>query len=677
MPGKRRASISGRSGLLIRSQLLGLLLLGACADAAALSLGDLRVRSTIGRAFEAAIPFTAAAEDELTPQCIRGNLDGPSPNDHVPLLANLSFEIVPRTGGGEIIARTRAPVGEPAVRMRLTIDCSPRSSMVREFIVLMEAPSPEALHVPSSPIAAPRPAVPTAQAQPAATTPARGGRARGGATGGSDATDSVVRRPEPAKAEPRALRMDGLAGAASPQRARAGRKPARGTGDGRYRLTLSAPLVPEAELPQTLSLKRSDEILSALAPPRRYEANELEALRVESRFRMAADPYAEALSMQNRLGALESGLAGMKSQLAEISAARRSAEERARRLDEENRRLSERLHDFGVAAAFIACVLLGAFAFWRYRLASENRALRDRSLDLPATETGSATMPVQRPQRAPPSAAESEPDHASTVVMRAPTARFTGTPKPETSESSEEYLPDAAIAYEPPTPAAATVATRSAPPAAASTPRFVPKEARAAVADAPTLHTPVDFSLDEPESVPVVPGANAEEVARRERYLAEFERKLFPEIALGRVKLDQPRSIIALARTYYQEDFDPGKAISFLEYSLFRSAEPMLIHLALLEVLRMERRAREYATVARAFRAQYPDNATHWQLIAAYGRLLDPRDSMYEGEKVPGLDLDTPSNWLGSTLDMTKYVLGQKVSDSVRDLPGMRDEEVS
>ena len=78
--------------------------------------------------------------------------------------------------------------------------------------------------------------------------------------------------------------------------------------------------------------------------------------------------------------------------------------------------------------------------------------------------------------------------------------------------------------------------------------------------------------------------------------------------------------------------------------------------------------------MARAFRTQYPESATHWQLIAAYGRLLDAGDPMFAGDKVPGLDLDTPSIWLGSTLDMTKYVLGQKVSDSVRDLPAVHAE---
>ena len=159
------------------------------------------------------------------------------------------------------------------------------------------------------------------------------------------------------------------------------------------------------------------------------------------------------------------------------------------------------------------------------------------------------------------------------------------------------------------------------------------------------------------------------EQARAAQYIAEFERKLFPEIALGRVALDDSRAIVGLARVYYQEDFDPGKAVSFLEYVLHRASDPMRIHLALLEILRMERRVGEYVSVARAFHGTYPDSDTHWKLVAAYGRLLDANEPTFAGDKVPGLDLDTPSNWLGSTLDMTKYVLGQKVSDSIRDLP--------
>ncbi|MBL8382258.1 MAG: hypothetical protein JNM90_04245 [Burkholderiales bacterium] len=199
-------------------------------------------------------------------------------------------------------------------------------------------------------------------------------------------------------------------------------------------------------------------------------------------------------------------------------------------------------------------------------------------------------------------------------------------------------------------------------PVAASPPPAVPPVAAAAHDEAalPSItYAPADAGS----------GQDVDPQARARRYLEEYERKLFPEIALGKVRLDDSRGIVGLARTFYQEDFDPVKAISFLEYALSRSSDPMRIHLALLEVLRLERRARDYARVARAFQGQYPDSGTHWQLVAAYGRMLDPAEPLFAGERVPGLDLDTPSNWLGNTMDMTKYVLGQKVADSVRGLP--------
>jgi hypothetical protein len=496
---------------------------------------------------------------------------------------------------------------------------------------------------------------------------------------------------------------------------------------GRYRLTLSQPLAADADLPLTLTLKRSDELLSAIAPPRSYGPEDMERLRVESRVRMSADPIGEAANMQLRLGALETGLAGMKTQLAEISAARRAAEDRARRLEAENRRLSDTLRSAGIAAAFVVCALLGALAFWRYRVSSEVRARREHewnraapgSVDddiTPARAPGANAARAMREQRADDfegaDAAAGDADYERTVVLHAspaPMAPVDSTAHPATpggTSAPQEplYLPESAIGHAAPKSdsghaapksaieyAAADSATDHAPPELppaspdSASPPLMPVYAGASPARPPhpasTVaaltgpHTPLNFSLEEPAPGAAPPSSDPAEAATRERYLAEFERKLFPEIALGRVKLNEPRSIIALARTYYQEDFDPGKAISFLEYSLFRSADPMLIHLALLEVLRMERRAGEYATVARAFRAQYPDNTTHWQLIAAYGRLLDARDPMYVGETIPGMDLDTPSNWLGSTLDMTKYVLGQKVSDSVRDLPAMQEGE--
>lgn len=717
--------------------LAGLLALGACAAASALSLGDIKVRSAIGSAFEAVLPFTATADEVLSQQCIRGHQDAPSRNQHVPLLANVRFEITQSAAGGEIVIRTRTLVHEPAVRIRLTIDCGPQTLLVREYVVLLDAPPTNAQ---GRVEAAPAP-VPVAVIAPASLP----------------AVAPIGRRAEPRVARRSAAPAasdTGASGAAlrslpslrvAPPGDRPVREPVRpaagnaagGKAAPAYRLTLSQPSAADAGEPVNQPLKRSDELMSLVAPARTLGAGEADSLRAEARIRLSDNPFAEALQMQTRLLALEGGMGVLRKELSEIENARRAAEERGRSLAAENRRLSAWFNGAALLVAFLLCAALAVFLFWRYRLASEQRGRRERSW--PVVPAGAPEAPTVEPVpvadadvsyqqwRAAPVApvpdsyqrtvvldrggekGASSAGSAQRDVVAAPAKALPPTEVPGQSDSSalaSTRKPDPARARPvTPTPIAIPAAghpsvragadeadvylpesalladghgsggnaripavreeNRSGALASGAVPQASIEARALAFADQAMV---MDLAIDESPAVAMVSGDDAGARARSAQYFAEFERKLFPEIALGRVKLDDPRSIIGLARTYYQEDFDPGKAISFLEYALYRSSDPMRIHLALLEILRMERRVTEYAIVARAFRGQYPDSG-HWQLIAAYGRLLDPHEPTFEGDKVPGLDLDTPSNWLGSTLDMTKYVLGQKVADSVRELP--------
>ncbi len=732
--------------------LAGLLALGLCAGASALSLGDLKVRSPIGSAFEAVLPYTANADEVLSPQCIRGHEDAASRNQHVPLLANVRFAITRSAGGGEIVIRTRALVHEPAVRIRLTVNCGPQTLLVREYVVLLDAPPVNIEPVPAT-VAVPLAAVPV---PPMASTSVRRGEPRvvrrvatppagdAGAAGGALRSLPSLRLAPPGDRPAR----DSIRAAA--------RKPAVGKPAPGYRLTLSQATAAEAGEPLNQPLKRSDELMSLVAPARTLGVGETDKLRAEARIRLSDNPFAEALQMQTRLLALEGGMGVLRKEVGEIENARRVAEDRARNLAAENRRLAAWLNGAALLVAFLLCAALAAILFWRYRLASEQRGRRerlwqaapatapatpaaapetggdadvsyqqwrsspvapaqesyqrtvvlDRSEDAGAAATRSAqdgdgAAPAVAPHVAPPAKsrppiempAASVPAAPGSAPLRAPAAAPTAPPVPPNlvavpaaqpplktagADETEFYLPESALLADGDGSAtsAQVSGTRRIPTgrekalSGADLPSAIPGasiEARALVlADQAMV---VDFAIDDSRAIGMASGDDAGARARSARYFAEFERKLFPEIALGRVKLDDPRSIIGLARTYYQEDFDPGKAISFLEYALYRSSDPMRIHLALLEILRMERRVGEYAIVARTFRGQYPDSGTHWQLVAAYGRLLDPHEPTFEGDKVPELDLDTPSNWLGSTLDMTKYVLGQKVADSVRDLP--------
>jgi pilus assembly protein FimV len=704
--------------------LAALVVFAASGSALALSLGEIAVRSSVGLPFEAVLPFSAGAGESVSAQCIHARDDGVSAHPAVPALANPQLSVNARRGGGEIVVRTRAAVGEPVVRLRITLDCAPATLLSREFLVLLDAPVPVAEQVAVTPLA-----LAGADAAPTSAERRRPRRAERGDR--SEAAARPARDPATAEAAARTapgpnLRMAPGMGDARSGPLPAARAKARGAG---FRLTLSRP--EDDVLQKVPSLRRSEQLLSLAAPvPERSEADR-EILRLQARMALADNPLAEAMQLQARLSALESNLAALGKQVAQGEAARAAAEDKARLLAEENRRLAARLDSFAVVAVMLALVTLAAAGLWRYRVAAERRArsLRDwEAVAKPAADHAPPDSPEKRAPAHGQVAADLQARHAQSVVSDSAGPADAGTRRPGAVPLVPTPLASAApgpsgaaagplraggapaplpagepAAFElppaPPPPAAAPAGhAMDSPDAGAAAPvqpasvqpalpavimPLVPGRAwtfsRAAGATGPALAPgpgaasktadSIEFALATPDHDALDGVTDAQAEARGEQYMREFERKLFPEIALGRAKLDEPRSIIGLARTYYQEDFDPAKAISFLEYALHRSTDSMLIHLALLEVLRMERRVREYASFARAFRDRYPDSGTCLQLIAAYGRLLDPSNPDFDGAPVPGLDLDTPSNWLGNTIDMTKYVLGQKVAASVRDLP--------
>ena len=229
-------------------------------------------------------------------------------------------------------------------------------------------------------------------------------------------------------------------------------------------------------------------------------------------------------------------------------------------------------------------------------------------------------------------------------------------------------------------PAPAPLDVVHAPPPAGAAPTSTMMRMKALVDELAAAH------LSTPEAPPpqVLPtgahrtldidlGGDGDSEMRAQLYRQEFELKLFPEIVHGQAKLKVPQSIISLARTYYQEDFDTNRAINLLEYAADRTPDPQRVRLALLEILRMEGMAREYVAVARTFRQQFPQ-ADEWETVGAYGKLLVPGEPLFGDADVTGYDLNMPSMWLGSTLDMTRYVLAQDLHDAMHGPAGLREE---
>jgi hypothetical protein len=294
------------------------------------------------------------------------------------------------------------------------------------------------------------------------------------------------------------------------------------------------------------------------------------------------------------------------------------------------------------------------------------------SFDLPAPGEGEGEAPEAGPQETPTAAAHGEP--IEFLLEGAPAAQpVTPAPTPAPAEAADPFGGDP---EPPPSPAHdvtfVPAAASSEPSPTMARMKALVDELAAAhlaepVAQAPMVptgaHRTLDFDL----------GGGDDSEMRAQLYRQEFELKLFPEIVHGQAKLKAPQSIISLARTYYQEDFDTNRAINLLEYAADRTPDPQRVRLALLEILRMEGMAREYVAVARTFITQFP-GADEWDTVAAYGRLLVPEEPLFKDADVTGYDLNMPSMWLGSTLDMTRYVLAQDLHDAMHGPAGARED---
>jgi hypothetical protein len=250
--------------LSISRWLITLAAFAASSGAFALSLGELNVRSSIGHPFEATLPFSAGPGETVSPQCIRSRDDVATANQAVPFLANALFAVNTRPGGGEIVVRTRAAIGEPAVRLRITIDCAPTTLLAREFVVLLDAPALVAEREASLPSAVADPAV-------AAAAPAPRRSRRAERPDRADGETRPVRDAAPGDGSARATLGPSLrvAPGATEGRSAAARSPKAKTRATSFRLTLSRPEDDDV-LQRVLALKRSEDLLSLATPQREY-----------------------------------------------------------------------------------------------------------------------------------------------------------------------------------------------------------------------------------------------------------------------------------------------------------------------------------------------------------------------------------------------------------------------
>lgn len=111
------------------------MLLAASLPASALTIGDIDVKSAYGERFDARIPLTLQAGEELTQACLR--LDTAAlASSSVPTLMDYTLTLEPVVAGKSVVQlATAKALTEPAVRISLVIRCGQKTSSSREFVV--------------------------------------------------------------------------------------------------------------------------------------------------------------------------------------------------------------------------------------------------------------------------------------------------------------------------------------------------------------------------------------------------------------------------------------------------------------------------------------------------------------------------------------------------------------
>ena len=171
-------------------------------------------------------------------------------------------------------------------------------------------------------------------------------------------------------------------------------------------------------------------------------------------------------------------------------------------------------------------------------------------------------------------------------------------------------------------------------------------------ADAADTEPPSDASIhSQParEAATRVPADDNLELRRR--YIEER----FPEIANGAVALDDARSMVRAARLLY-DDGAVARAIELLQFALEQDPDAMPAWLALFAIFRLQGLSGEFAELARRF-AERHEASDEWRDVRAIGRALDPANPLYAGEEVIAALDGGPDGWLRGPGDAAQNAL--------------------
>jgi pilus assembly protein FimV len=132
----------------------------AAFDAPALTLGEARVRSSLGDPLDVRIPVTLAPGEAIEPGCF--SLVREATAD-MPRVTGARISVERSAAGTQLRVETRTPVNEPALVVGIAASCGGAAAVKRDYSLLLDPPAAGR----APPSQAPAPA--TARAQPPAT----------------------------------------------------------------------------------------------------------------------------------------------------------------------------------------------------------------------------------------------------------------------------------------------------------------------------------------------------------------------------------------------------------------------------------------------------------------------------------------------------------------------------
>ena len=114
---------------------IGVALAGASVSVSALTIGDIEVKSAYGERFDARVPLTLQAGEDVVQGCVRLDTSALA-GSTMPTLVNYTLSVEPvQAGKSGVRLTTSTALTEPAVRINLVIRCGQKTSSSREFVV--------------------------------------------------------------------------------------------------------------------------------------------------------------------------------------------------------------------------------------------------------------------------------------------------------------------------------------------------------------------------------------------------------------------------------------------------------------------------------------------------------------------------------------------------------------